>query len=381
MDKNIIKNQHYISEALLWHFTNSNGKFFEVRLNNKKIYPTNPKNSMCAKFIYEDDNLKVNTVEKYFWQTETKVAPLVKNLIETIDKYKSNEVEFPVIKIAIEDLLSNFVIFYYRSGALLTEFSSINSKDKIPLLSKKILNQDYVNALAITVKNCYKFAIIESDNDFLLSDQFISTASLKIKGQFADISNRHIGVKETLILIPISSNYYAIYWHTDNHFFIKENSINRLDSKEIKMINQTIMDNAYIKCIGTKRENLNDVLSNCNTESPSQVFMGFKSGYTAGAIKKKEVFFYDIDKKAYKFLTFNVNSNLMNYIKANRNSICPCGSGKKFKRCHEDIYERIKIPIQNIMNQSHRKPIYRIPGATTIELPIDQWGGYSKTKI
>ena len=126
-------------------------------------------------------------------------------------------------------MLPIFIIFYYSSGALLTEFSSINKEDKIPSLSKKILNEKYLKDLRETIKNFYNFAIIESDGNFLLSDQFVSTSALRIKSRFPDISNRHIGLKETLILIPLTANYYIAYWHTERSFFINPDCINYLN--------------------------------------------------------------------------------------------------------------------------------------------------------
>lgn len=375
--QNIVENQHYIPRALLCNFANSKNKLFEVLLATKKVYSTNPTDSMSARFIYEDDNLKTNTVENFFGKIETEVVPLVKALIETVEKYKKGEASFLEIKNLIEDLLPTFIVFYYRSGALLTEFSSLGSKDKIPLLSKKILNKPYIQLLAETVKRCYKFAIIESDADFLMSDQFLSTAGLKIKSNFTNVSNRHIGMRETLILIPISSKYYAVYWHSDDRFFLKEDSVNTLSGDDLKLVNQVIINNSYIKCISGKEGNLKAVLDDYHMEFPSQVFMGYQSGYTSGAIRKKEVFFYDIDKKAFDMMTFHIE--LPKYLKAERNDKCPCNSGKKFKKCHLDIYERMKVPWQNIMNQESIKgDIYSIPNALCVELPIDQWGGYAK---
>ena len=105
--RNNVKNQHYITEALLCHFTNSDGGFFEALLDSKKIYPTNPRASMCERFIYEDEKLKINTVERYFSRIETEVVPLVKELIQLINKYKSNEVEFSEIKISINKTRSH----------------------------------------------------------------------------------------------------------------------------------------------------------------------------------------------------------------------------------------------------------------------------------
>ena len=89
--QNIVKNQHYIPESLLWHFTNSDRKFFEVLLTGKKIYPTNPSNSMSARFVYEDDRLGVNTVENYFARIETEVASQIEKLIETYDEWQLKE--------------------------------------------------------------------------------------------------------------------------------------------------------------------------------------------------------------------------------------------------------------------------------------------------
>lgn len=377
MTQNIVKNQHYIPSSLLEHFTNQQGKFFEVLLREKRIYPTNPEDSMSARFTYEDENLKVNTVENYFGKIETAVVPLIKELITTIQEHKKGNVEFTVVQKAVENLLPTFIVFYYRSGALLTEFTSIDKKDKIPLLSKKILNERYINALTKTILDSYKFAIIESNGDFLMSDQYVSTAALKIKSQFANISNRHIGVKETLILIPISSNFYAVFWHSENRFSLAENSINYLSDDEIDLINQTIINNSYIKCIGAKKENLEKGLNDYQLEFPSQVYIGHHSGASSGYIRKKEVFYDDIDKKAYDILSHGLQ--IQKYMSAERNDPCPCKSGKKFKRCHDEIIDRIKIPIENLKNQAHIKSdIYRIPNALVVELPIDEWGPYSR---
>ena len=253
---------------------------------------------MCQRFVYEDEKLKINTVERYFGRIETEVVPSVKELIQLIDKYKNNKIEFFEIKTLMEKLLSTFIIFYYRSGALLTEFSNINKQDKIPLLSNKILNLNYINLLAKTIKTCYKFAIIESNDDFLLSDQFMSTAALKIKSQIFQISNRHIGLKETLILIPISSRYYGVYWNAADSFIINEDALNVLSNENIKLINVAIINNSYVKCVGQKRKRIEEVLNDYRWASPTSIYAGGgPSGYFTGAIRKKEIFFYEEEKK------------------------------------------------------------------------------------
>lgn len=368
--QNIVKNQHYIPEALLRHFTDSKGMFYEVLLERKKIYKTNPNSSMCAKYIYEDDHLEVNTIEKYFSKIENDVIPKIRDIIEFINNRKNGGFEFSLIKNAVEEMLPIFLLFYYRSGALLTEFSSFDSNMKIPSLSRKILNQAYLNELSSTIKNCYNFAIIESNSDFLLSDQYISTAALKIKNQFCSVSNRHIGLKETLILIPISSSFYIIYWHTDTPFFLKRDSINKLKKNELELMNQTIINNSYIKCIGTGEQNLKTILSKFKINSPTQLMGGSSSGPSFGFIKKKEVFFYDIEKQAYEIFIHPTNIN--EFLKAERNDLCPCNSGKKYKKCHEKIIDRIKIPLLDLKNQINFNA-YVIPKAVRIELPISGW--------
>ncbi|MBN1618314.1 DUF4238 domain-containing protein [Candidatus Dojkabacteria bacterium] len=231
MSQNIVKNQRYIPEFVLWNFVNSDDKFFETLLNKKTVYPTSPPSSMSARFIYEDDHLKTNTVENFFSKIETEAAPKLKEVIKKIEQFKNGTVDdIEENKVEIESLLPIFLLFYYRSGALLTEFSSIQKEDKIPLLSKKILNEHYIKLLADTIKNGYKFALIESVKNFLLSDQFISTAGLKIKCQFMNISNRHMGLKDTLILIPLSSSFYVAYWHSTDSFILEEEILNSLSN-------------------------------------------------------------------------------------------------------------------------------------------------------
>lgn len=377
MPKQITKNQHYIPQSLLRYFADSNERLFEVLLNEKKIYPTNIEKSMCETYTYEDEKLPVNAVENYFINIEGEVASLVRNLIDSIKKIKNKEIGIEVTKKIVEDLLGRFIVFYYRSGTLLTEFSSINKKDKIPLLSDKILNFNYINKLAGSIVKFYKFAIIESSDDFLLSDQFISTSALKIKTQFFDLSNRHIGLNETLILIPVSSSYYIVYWSTKDDFIFEADKINIVDEAKLKLINDTIINNSYVKCVGKKKERIEEVLERHRISSPTRVYAGGNPpGYYMGSIKKKEVFFYEEERKAYALLE---HMTIMSYRNLGRNDKCACKSGKKFKKCHLDAYNKIEKVMQTF-GRSDRDNIrdFFIWGITTIEKPIDQWSGYGK---
>lgn len=377
MAEQVAKNQHYVPESLLRYFANSDDRFFEVLLHGKKIYPTNTTSSMCETFTYEHEKLPVNTIENYLSKIEREVATQVKALMQVIEEIKQGKADICVAKVIVEKTLHNFLLFYYRSGALLTEFSSFKKEERIPLMSDKILNHEYLERLAGVVKDFYNFAIIESSDGFLISDQFVSTSALRIKTRFFELSNRHIGLNETLILIPISARYYIAYWNTKRDFFVKSDKINVLDEEETRQINNAIINSSYVKCAGMKCERIEEVLPTFKESSPTQVFAGGNpSGFSMGSIKKKEVFFYEDERKAWELLEF---MTIVLYEDLGRNDICKCGSGKKFKWCHLDAYNRIQ-EIMQTFGLSQRESMMRhlIWGVPLIEQPIDEWSGYSK---
>lgn len=378
MTEQITKNQHYIPQSLLLHFADPNEILFEALLiQNKKIFPANISNTMCETYTYEHNKLPVNTIEKFFSKIEGEVSAGVKEIISAIENVKNQKDDIRKVKYLVEKFLDRFLVFYYRSGALLTEFSFGNKDFKIPLLSEKILNYDYINALSDSIKKHYDFTVIESSDDFLLRDQFISTAALKIKTQFFDISNRHIGLKDTIIFIPISASFYIVFWNASNDFFLKKDQIVKLNNIELKLINSTIINNSYIKVVSKKKERLEEVLDNFEHRSPTQIFAGGNpSGFSMGSIKKKEVFFSEEEKKIYELLE---HPFFIQYKDLGRNDICTCGSGKKFKKCHLTAYERIQS-IMLTFGRSDRENItdFFIYGIQTIEKPIDKWSSYSK---
>lgn len=376
--QNIVKNQHYIPEGLLWNFVNGDGKLFEILLDGdaKKIYATNPDSSMCEKFTYEHKFLELNSLEKYFAGLDTRIAPDIKKLIGLIEQHKKGEVEWKQVKESVERLLPIFLTFYYRSGALLQEFGISRREDRVPLLIKKIFNFGYLRSLAGTLRDFYKFAIIESDDDFLLSDQFVSTASMKLKSRFFELSDRHIGLKDTLVLIPISSRFYAAYWHATDSFFIRQNQLHLLTKDETHLINGAIINNSYKKCVSEKKERIEEVLDCYKWASPTQTFAGGNPvGFVMGATKKKEVFLFEEDRKAFEILE---NMSMRLYKNLGRNDRCACRSGKKFKYCHENAYEKTEVVMRGF-GQSGRQAAqaHMIPGVRTVELPVDSWSGYS----
>tara|TARA_B100000508_G_C11460470_1_gene279021 strand:+ start:1278 stop:2435 length:1158 start_codon:yes stop_codon:yes gene_type:complete len=376
MSEQITKNQHYIPQSLLKHFSND-GKLFEVLTQDKKIFPTTVGKTMCENYTYEHDQLPTNTVENFFSRIEGVTSPAVEELINLIDDIKDDRKDIGEFKSRLSEILGYLLIYYYRSGALLTEFSSFKETEKVPLLSEKILNEDYISSLAQLILDFYSFAIIESDDDFLLSDQFISTAAFKAKAQFFDVSNRHIGLNEIIILIPISSSYYTIFWNTKTSFFVEPNKINVLNEEQVKQINSSIINNSYTKCIAKKIESIEGVIDEYRWSSPTQVFAGGNpDNFHMGAINKKEVFFTTEERDAYDMFT---NAFFTQYKDLKRNDTCACNSGKKFKKCHESTYKRCQS-IALFMQKSQRQVMRdsAVYGVPFIEQPIDKWSGFSE---
>ena len=353
MEENHVKNQHYISQGILKNFAYDNSHVYECLVDKERIYPTNYANSMSEKYIYEHSKIEINKLEKFFNRIENYICPAIIKFIKNLESENPN---LKKIKSKIEYYMREFLIFYYRSGALLHEFSynMKNKKDKVFLLLENILNSNYLETLKKVIINNYKFAILKSNNDFIMSDQYISTAALGIKGRFTNINNRYIGLKDVIIFIPLSSKFYAVYFNGNNPSYIKDNKINNLSKLEVEEINNTIINNSYVKAVGQKKNLLKKALSNYTYHSPIGSIAEFKSGKVSNATVKKEVFFYNKDKEIFDFFT---SHKWIEYKNLGRNDKCLCGSGEKFKRCCLDKYDTVKSIINNMQMRNHRNEI------------------------
>lgn len=365
----ITKNQHYIPQSMLANFANSKGKVFEILLQSKNIYSISYRQSMSERFTYEHPYLEDNYLEKEFGKIESYFAPAMRRIIETLE---SEPIDIEVVKKQIETHMRDFLIFYYRSGALLNEyaFDGLLKEDKIPLMLEKILDSAYLTELTGTIIKYYDFSIIKSENDdFLLSDQYVTTSALSIKGQYANISNRHLGLKDVLMLIPLSNKYYIAYFNGQKPQYIKSNAINVLTSEQIREVNRAIINNSYIKCIGGNRESIELVKGDFRFESPSRAIMGYESGKQTAALRKKEVFFYDEDIEQWSF--FRELKHMIN-VNTKRNEVCKCGSGVKYKKCCQNKSERNYSIVNNMYKKGHHIKIRSHPEAL-IEKAIDEY--------
>lgn len=358
-------NQHYVPQFVLSHFSDNRKKVSEALLDERKIYKTNYSRSMSERNTYEHPLLEINELEKIFGDIESDFAPAIKEMISLLDENEEETNNLEKVKSIIESYLSTIIIFYYRSGALLHEFSIENLQKGIRIdhLLEKLSNKRYINKLGDTIKNYYNFGIIKSENnEFLLSDQYLSTAALAIKSRFLNISNRQIGLRDVILLIPISSKYYVVYYEGSKPEYIQKDKISILSEKQVDDINKVIINNSYVKCIGFSEEALQRAIRHFKHGSVLSTYAEFNSGSMSGATLKKEVFFYERDIIAWNEF---IEGNWFPYKDLGRNELCKCGSGKKLKNCCIETFLIIKKMMATFRNKDIHLKVRPHPTAIT----------------
>lgn len=351
----VTKKQHYIPQGLIKHFSSGDDKIFELNKNN--IYETSTRNTMCQNLVYEHDELPINTIEHLFSEIESSFIPKHDELILKVEKSYFMNKEIP--KLEINKLLSFYILSYLRSGALLEEYSAFSDDPKNQRVEKLLENffpSSYPDDLANTVLQGYKVSVIVSEKEkFLMSDQFISTASLRFKNRFSNASNRQIGFKNTIIFIPLSPKFYIVFYHGNKPNYIIPNKYSTLEMNQIKEINNIIAKNSYNKTVSSQSEPLEEIkLEKESKSSPIRSIMYYENGDVSITTVKKELEFYDSE------LLFSQNYfELLNQYKKDyerkikRNDICLCGSGKKYKKCCLWVHERCLDIVREIKDQEH----------------------------
>lgn len=205
-----------------------------------------------------------------------------------------------------------------------------------------IFNMPYIDRISEILLTGYDFAIIKSYNeDFVLCDQFIATCSLKFMGRFLNLSNREIGLKNTVVLIPISKNYYAMFINGQlpYSFDIVLDCINELSESQTQIINSIVFNNSYEKCISLNEKEINQLEKKNSTFGDSMAIAKFNSGNSAAFKIKQEVFFTDDEYEMYQYFeTYEWSDK--KFKNCGVNSLCPCGNTKKYKKCCKNKVER-----------------------------------------
>lgn len=373
------KNQHYVSEGILKHFADTNKKAYEIYIPKKLISKKHISNTMSQNYVYEHPLLKKNSIEKSFGAIEDKVFPILDKLIIDIESGRKEDCHY--VMETIKGIFPLLLIFYFRSGALLNEYTfnsdTENLKlDRVERMLTNIIDKQYLFKLSKTILICYDMAVIVDDKKrFVISDQYLSTVALKYKNKFSNASNRQIGMKETMLLFPLSAKYYVVFFSGNVPKYIQKNAFNYIDDSALQEINDVIYQNSYIKCVGLNEAEINRLNSkDFSLFSPSKTIIKYDNGHIADRIIKREVFMYDIDRD----LEFKANNYISDYMtkikgKISRNDKCICGSDKKYKYCCMPKYERVKEIMNGIQNP--KSVDYSIPNVLCSEDSITVFVG------
>lgn len=377
--KQITKKQHYISQGLLRLFSNDGIHLYECMIPQQKVYRTKISDAMEENYTYEHPLLEDNALENAFASIEgvfiPQIVALERNVLASL-KF-TNEVYSQ-----ITSLLEIFLLFYYRSGAVLSEFSyGINDLEakkqrRVGRLLEVITTRYYLKNLAKSICKGYKCALLySSTGQFVISDQYIATVALAYKNHFFDTSNRAIGMKETMILLPLSRSLYVAFFNGNTPNYVKQNQICELTDSETYQINKLIFHNSFKKCAGPNSELLCSLQKEkYSSFDANQVFFGKDINGICGYINKKEIFLYSDEEDIYTHhihYAMEYRSLLSKHGKAHiRNIKCPCGSGKKFKICCLSKYSRAFQSVKE--TQKPELQNYKITGGVS-EMPIYQF--------
>ncbi|MCR5430428.1 MAG: DUF4238 domain-containing protein [Eubacterium sp.] len=371
------KKQHYISQGILKEFA-ENKKIVELYLDKKKIVKKSIRNVMCQNNVFEHPFLSDNKIEKAFAELESSSILLIRKLIKDINNGYLNYSSIDNYIEDIQKLIPYALIFYFRSGALLQEYSfdSLRPKNvKVERMLKNIRDNNYINDLTKTIINCYECSILVDEKERLfISDQYLSTASLSCKHKFTNYSCRQIGLIDTMILLPLSSKIYIVFYNGNKPQFLKKREIITLNNEEVERINRVIIENAYHFCCGEKEEEFNKYLDNIDGAIlPGKTIATQENGVIRGYNTKKQVFFYEIDNEVFTYFEKYV-SDYQTKIqgKIRRNNMCYCGSGKQYKKCCKEKMERTMQVFEELQEMKN----YTIPSANVVERPILDYTGY-----
>lgn len=370
--KQITKKQHYISQGLLQLFSNDGKHIYECLIPEHKVYRTKISDAMEENYTYEHPLLEDNTLENAFAGIESSFIPQISAIVDDILKNNKSVEE---IREKIYSLLEIFLLFYYRSGAVLSEFSygindpEVKKRMRVRRLLEVITARSYLKRLANSICKGYQFALLYSvQGQFVISDQYIATVALSYKNQFVNTSNRAIGMRDTMILLPLSNCLYVALFNGDVPHYIKQKQLCTLSEAEIYEINKVIFHNSFKKCAASSLELLDSLQKEkYHSYGVTQVFFEKEGGGTGGYTNKKEIFLYPDDEDICTYhIQYAIKYREMKklYGKAHlRNAKCPCGSGKKFKICCLSKYQRSFQAVEETQKPTLQN--YHIPGCIT----------------
>lgn len=346
---NRTKKQHYIAQGIIKIFFNKDD-IYEKNIRLNKTYKVSIKDTMCMNNSYELPCLKDNFLEDLFAQTvDVDSCNVIRKIITLLD---ADDIDFALKKIT--KYIRIFLINYYKSITSLIHFSNdVTKKDESSILRmiNKIFDVNYINRISEILNTGYDCYIIRTDSQgFYLSDQYMSSCSLKFKGRYANISNREIGLKDTVILFPLSKKYYILFINglMPKQLNIKMNIINILNKEQVLKINNIIYNNSYEKCLSNNKKSLEEAKKTNSSLGDSIASIGYKSGESNTFKIKQEIFFDVSEYKLYEYYN-SLDWASKKFKKCTVNSKCPCGSNIKYKKCCKSKNDRCNY----IFNKMH----------------------------
>lgn len=389
-DEIITINQHYVPCCVLKFFKESDyplnkkhKRIFHVLHNRNQIYQSTIDKVMSGRFFYENSEIPINRVEKSLQKFESWYSNMHGKMIGLIREYEAGTVKFSIVRDNIFNLLEPMIRMHLRSGAIMYELNYWQERNRpnysLFRMLDRLLQRNYSYDFAYTLIKFYDLCILKSNNgNFIISDQFISIASLSFKARFMNATNRTVGLKDVIILLPLSKHYYICFYNGNKPSFIRSNQIKQLTLEQTEELNVVIMNNSYMQTAGPSFEILNRALTHYNDEGPTAVYYG-GGRFNGGAELRKEVFYYEKDRLIYEFVT---TLDYRRYMNVGKNESCPCNSGKTFGECcrykvreFDRFMDRLKIQDEN----KHYDP-YGIPDCHFREQNIFEYHSQNRQK-
>lgn len=369
--KQYVINQHYVPKYILKFFKESNEiynnkkkRIYHVLHQKKNVYPSTIDRVMSGEYFYEHPNFATNEIEDQFKRYETIYSKIHGQLFSLICEYEKGREKFSQVKAKSFSLVEPIIRMHLRSGAMMFELKFwSHSLNNIYAMLYRFNNINYIKAFARVLTNFHGFCILKSsDNNFVISDQILTSAALSFKARFLNATNRTIGQKDVIVFLPISKIYYLCFFNGNKPNFVRPNQLRYLTPQQTEEVNKIIMNNSYLQTAGPSYNSLNSILNTYKQVFPKEIF--YKTDKGRGAIElRKEVFFYEKDKEIFNFIE---DAKYLEYKGIQKNDLCPCGSGKKFVEC-------CRYKMRALQKFMKKKESFLIPKCNFLELNIFEY--------
>ena len=141
----ITKKQHYVSQGILKHFADQQKKIYELFIDKSIVTKKSIVDTMSQNYVYEHSKIEKNSIEDLFAKFESKAFPLIDSLITEIEEYCRDGDNIIPFKDKIDSIIPYVLLFYFRSGALLREYSMDAENPKEVRVERMLLNLSLIH--------------------------------------------------------------------------------------------------------------------------------------------------------------------------------------------------------------------------------------------